>query len=98
IQDQISVWGFTPSPSVEALNQDISFTDQGRLIFYASRPTVDNAETFNQNCPQREENSPILGCFDGRTISIYNVTESDLAGIQQVTAAHEMLHAVWTRL
>lgn len=98
IQDQISIWGFNPSPSVESISQDIRLTKAGQRIFYASHPTVDDADSFNQKCPQKERNNPILGCFNGYTISIYNVTESDLAGMQQVTAAHEMLHAVWVRL
>ncbi len=42
----------------------------------------------------------ILGCYNpsSRDIYIYNVTNSELDGVKEVTAAHEMLHAAWERL
>lgn len=96
-QDQMSVWNFKPSADVVALNEDLELADKGEFYFYASAPQIDDASEFNANCPQREVNNPILGCYSNGKIYIYNVTEDDLAGIQEVTAAHEMLHAVWER-
>jgi hypothetical protein len=40
----------------------------------------------------------ILGCYDGQYIYIYNVTNTQLNGIRDVTAAYEMLHAAYKRL
>jgi small-conductance mechanosensitive channel len=42
----------------------------------------------------------VLGCYhpDQDGIFIYNVSDPTLAGVQQVTAAHEVLHAVYARL
>jgi len=40
----------------------------------------------------------ILGCYDGQRIYIYNVTNSQLDGIREETAAYEMLHAAYKRI
>lgn len=98
VTDQVSVWAYTAPPEVEAIDERIAFTDKGTFYFYASRPEVADAESFNQNCPRRETGSPILGCYSLRQIYIYNITNDELDGIEEITAAHEMLHAVWERL
>lgn len=98
VQDLVDVWRYQPSSEVAALGSAITLTPKGEFIFYASHPEINEADDFNANCPQREVNNPILGCYDGRFIYVYNVAEIDLAGIQEVTAAHELLHAVWLRM
>jgi len=98
VQDQLTVWGYTPSADVSQLATELELTNKGTFYFYASTPRIDNADTFNKNCPQQEVNNPILGCYNGQQIFIYNVNEVDLEGIQQVTAAHETLHAIWKRM
>jgi len=40
----------------------------------------------------------VLGCYDGERIYVYRVTDERLAGTNEVTAAHEMLHAAYSRL
>jgi hypothetical protein len=42
----------------------------------------------------------VLGCYHSgqNGIFIYNVQDSSLNGVQQVTAAHEVLHSVYARL
>jgi len=96
-QDQLSVWGYDPPANVVELGEDIGLTAKGRFYFYASSPQINGATEFNANCPQREVNNPILGCYSSKKIYVYDVTEDDLEGIKEVTAAHEMLHAVWER-
>lgn len=98
VLDQLSVWSYTPSSEIEALSKRVAFTDKGQFIFYATKPSVDSPETFNSNCPRQEKGSPILGCYttDDR-IYIYDLTNEKLDGMEEVTAAHEMLHAVWGR-
>lgn len=86
-QDWISVQGFTPSQSIATINDRAEFTDKGEFIFYATRPQVENQETFNKECPRQEAGSPILGCYttDDR-IYIYNLTNDRLDGMEEVTA------------
>lgn len=67
-------------------------------MFYASQPTVSSGDSYNGVCNHQEERAAILGCYTNNRIYIYDVTDSRLDGIKEVTAAHEMLHAVYQRL
>jgi hypothetical protein len=96
--DQVSVWTYQPSAAIASIGQKVEFTDKGKFIFYATKPELESQETFNKECPRQETGSPILGCYttDDR-IYVYNLTNQKLNGMEEVTAAHEMLHAVWYR-
>ncbi len=72
--------------------------DHGKFYLYASQPAIETAADFNTKCSHQEQGSAILGCYTGRYIYIYNVTDSKLDGIREVTIAHEMLHAAYDRL
>lgn len=96
--DQVSIWSYERPASVQAMEERIEFTDKGTFYFHASQPVVSTAEDFNLQCPRQEVGSPILGCYATGRIYIYDVTNDKLDGIEEVTAAHEMLHAVWERM
>lgn len=100
IRDQLTVWRYQPSPAVAALAERSGMSDGGRFYFFVTRPRLEDAELFNQECQRVEKASPILGCYDRAAdrIHIYNVTHPELDGIKEVTAAHEMLHAAWARM
>lgn len=98
VLDQIAVWNYTPSAQIQKINERVSFTDDGEFVFYATKPEVAAQETFNEECPRQEAGSPILGCYTTNDrIYIYDLTNQQLDGMEEVTAAHEMLHAVWYR-
>lgn len=98
LQDSFIAAQFQPSAAVRQLTEDMKLTDEGKRYFYASQPEVHDAAAFNAHCERAEEQSAILGCYRNNHIYIYAITNPELAGIQQVTAAHEMLHAAWERL
>ncbi len=98
IVDQVSIWQFTPSDEVVALSDRIKLSDAGKFYFYASQPELESASDFNKSCSRIENTTSILGCFNNSKIYIYNVTDTRLDGIREVTASHEMLHAVYQRL
>lgn len=99
VVDQLTVWTYEPTQQIQSITDRTAFTSHGTFIFYATTPTVATQETFNQGCPRQEVGSPILGCFTGEgKIYIYDITNDQLEGMEEVTAAHEMLHAVWVRL
>lgn len=98
IVDQISFWQFQPSGEIVALANRLDLNTDGRFYFYASQPVLETATSFNQSCSRIENTTSILGCFSDSKIYIYNVTDKRLDGIREVTAAHEMLHAVYQRL
>jgi len=96
ISDQIAVWTNPPAPEIEALAEAAGMSETGRRIFFASRPVLEEAESFNAHCSV--EGETVLGCYDGERIYVYRVTDDRLAGTNEVTAAHEMLHAAYARL
>jgi len=98
IVDQISVWQYAPDTAITSLATRTTMSDTGKFYFYASQPSVENADMFNKSCDRREASTAVLGCYNGRNIYIYNVTNAQLDGIKEVTAAHEMLHAAYDRL
>lgn len=98
VLDQMAVWAYTPSADVKTIENRVKFTDKGKFVFYATQPTVEAQSDFNKECPRQETSSPILGCYTTNDrIYIYDLTNQQLDGMEEVTAAHEMLHAVWYR-
>lgn len=92
----------TPPPVAQLADQD-SMTTYGRKIFYVNYPTIADKQTFNINCGEagkQHEETIVLGCYHGNQRGIYllGVTDKRLDGVEQVTAAHEMLHAAYDRL
>lgn len=99
VLDQLSVWSFTPTSQIQSVNERVGFTDRGKFVFYATKPSLENQDGFNKNCPRQESGSPILGCYTSLDrIFIYDLSDEQLDGMEEVTAAHEMLHAVWFRM
>lgn len=98
-QDWLAVQSYTPSSEIVAINEKAQFTEKGNFIFYATQPRIASQEVFNKECPRREAASPILGCYTNEDrIYVYNLTNDQLDGMEEVTAVHEMLHAVWYRM
>lgn len=98
ILDQISVWQYKASDDVYSLVQRSGMSDNGKFLFYASKPQIDGTQNFNNECDRIENTTSILGCYSNFKIYVYDVTDSQLDGIREVTAAHEMLHAAYQRL
>ncbi len=98
IYDQWNVWHYQPSSTINTISQRAGLSDKGKFYLAASDAVVEDAAQFNKDCVRQEAKNPILGCYTNSHIYIYNVTSSELDGIEEVTAAHEMLHAAWDRL
>ena len=98
ISDNLTAIGYELSPEMQALVNDLQLTKEGERILMATRPELQEAEDFNQNCVNLDSSSSILGCYSNNRIFIYNISRNELKGIRQVTLAHELLHAVWQRM
>lgn len=96
--DYVHYYLYEPTQTVETIAAQTKMSDKGRFYFYASRPKIAGRTTFNNECQRREADSPVLGCYTLQKIYIFDVTNDKLDGIEQVTAAHEMLHAVYERM
>jgi uncharacterized protein YukE len=100
LSDWWKLRGYNPPESISQLASQDTMTPQARHIFYVNKPGLESdAAQFRGDCGATEK-TIILGCYHSKQagIFLYNVQDSRLAGIQQVTAAHEMLHAAYDRL
>lgn len=98
VLDWLNYQLYQPPSSVASIMTDAKMTERGKFAFYSSQPVVDGTRAFNAKCDRQEENSAILGCYTGNQIFIFDVTDERLEGIEEVTAVHEMLHAVYMRM
>lgn len=89
---------YDPTTEIAQLAETTTMTQKGKLYFYASEPVLEKTSQFNEECQRQEEGSSILGCYKAGKIFIYDVPDERLNGIEEVTAAHEMLHAAYERL
>ena len=100
-QRQIRDWwilrNYQPSAEIVSLADDTSMSEEGRHLFYVSQPELNDKTQFNDNC-RFPERSIVLGCYSAERIYIFSVDNKKLKGVEEVTAAHEMLHAAYERL
>jgi hypothetical protein len=98
IYDEYRLYNYTPPTSIVSLANQTTMTPYARKLFYVYHPVFENANVFNQDCNVTEQ-AIVLGCTQiNKGIWLYNVQDSQLNGIEQVTAAHEMLHVGYSRL
>ncbi|MBX4197061.1 hypothetical protein KW801_00710 [Candidatus Saccharibacteria bacterium] len=103
VQALVDWWqlrGYTPPASIVTLANQDAMTSSAHHIFYVNHPDLEtDANQFRTDCHETEK-TIVLGCYHGNQdgIFIYNVQDARLSGVQQVTAAHEMLHAAYDRL
>lgn len=101
INDWYRLRGYNPPAAVEQLASETTMTDYGRKVFYVNRPELLNKAEFAKSCSNSlREHTIVLGCYHGNQSGIYllDVSDDRLQGVEQVTAVHEMLHAVYERL
>lgn len=102
-QERILDWyrlrGFQATPEIAEITTQTSMTPAARHLFYINRPALEEKSIFRQNCPDYEE-TIVIGCYQQgqRGIHLLKVDDPRLEGVEQVTAAHEMLHAAFERL
>lgn len=90
--------GYNPTPDMLTIKTSLALTSDGARIWNATHPILASRDDFNNSCESHDEDISVLGCYTGDHIYIYNVDEPDLAGIRESTSAHELLHAIWSRL
>jgi hypothetical protein len=98
IFDIIRLHGYNAPQQIVQLADDTAMLPSTRRLFYVYHPALEDKTPFNTDCRSNEQ-TIVLGCYvDGRGIYLLNVTDSRLNGVEQVTAAHETLHAAYARL
>ncbi len=112
MSDQNKASEFNPSPEIETLVLKMNLTDRGRTILYASSPQLKGKVAFNGICGHDgDPDAYVAGCYyvinDEEYIDIYD-SGKDATELQNtyynytnskiVTLAHEMMHAVYSRV
>ncbi len=99
IYDFARAQSYQPSQQELELGTQLNLTPRGSTILKASKPRLASKEELNLNCPTTKyEHANVLGCYSNRDIYVLDVQSADLAGVKEVTLAHELLHAVFERL
>lgn len=99
---KISDWwvlrDYVPSSEVSELATNASLNEESRKLFYVYDPQLLPKENFKGKCEVGEE-TIVLGCYISTDkIYVLDVDDPRLEGVEEVTAAHEMLHAVYDRM
>jgi len=100
IYDWAKLRGYDPPAAIASLAEANTMNDHAKRIFYVNHPDlVSESTTFRQKCSSGEQ-TIILGCYhpDQNGIFVFDVKDERLSGIEEVTSAHEMLHAAYDRL
>ncbi len=98
ILDYVILYNYNPPAKVVSAADNAKMTDKTRKVFYVNKPDFQEKAQFKNSCP-RAEQTIVLGCFvSNKGIFILNVHDQKLSGVTEVTAAHEVLHAMYDRL
>ncbi len=100
IRDYGRLYNYVPPVSIKSFADQTTMTDSARTMFYVNHPVLADRTTFGGQCTSRGEQTIVLGCYKpvDRGIFLFDVQDTRLNGVEQVTAAHEMLHAAYDRL
>lgn len=98
IYDELRLRSYQAPLAVAQLATDTTMNDHTRRLFYVYHPELEDKTAFVQSCKSAEK-TIVLGCYvPAQGIYLSNITDPRLAGVVQVTAAHETLHAAYDRL
>lgn len=98
VYDWARLRNYQPSPLISGLADRTTMSSSSRRLFYVYHPEVQEKSDFNVSC-REDEQTIVLGCYvSGRGIYLLDIMDARLDGVEEVTAAHEMLHAAYERL
>jgi uncharacterized protein YukE len=98
IADYIRLYNYTPPAAIVTLADETTMNSRMRRMFYVNHPDIAHKADFKKYCSTGEK-TIVLGCFiENKGIYLLSVDDERLEGIEQVTAAHETLHAAYARL
>ena len=98
IYDAMRLRGYQAPAPIAQLATDTTMNSSTRRLFYVYHPELEDKSAFVQSCKSAEK-TIVLGCYvPSQGIYLSNITDQRLAGVVQVTAAHETLHAAYDRL
>lgn len=98
VEDWSRLLTYDPPPEIAKLATTTTMTDTARRLFYLNQPTIEATKSSLNLC-KGSEHTIVLGCYvTSKGIFLQAVTDARLQGVMEVTAAHELLHAVYQRM
>ena len=98
LYDHWRLYNYQAPSAIARLADQTTMTTYAKRLFYSYHPTLEDSASFNRDCRVSKQ-AIVLGCtVNWQGIYLYNAKDPQLDGIQQVTAAHEMLHVAYSRL
>ena len=99
IYDYVRGMTYQPTAEMSLIRDKLKLTEEGKFLFNAAQPELNERDSFNSSCRSAVDTEvAVLGCYAAGNIHIYNIVEDELAGIRELTTAHELLHANWARM
>ena len=100
IKDYILAYGYQEPVDVAEAVAPLSLTNYSVRLLKASKTQIFDAKQFNISCDNFEskESDKLLGCYFNQKIYVYNITNPEIENSEDVTLAHELLHAGWDRM
>jgi flagellar biosynthesis chaperone FliJ len=102
LYDEAQLINYVAPTLISDLATQDTMTPYARRIYYVNHPGLTTGADFAKACSSVSggEKTIVLGCYIGgqRGITLLNVSDPLLNGVEQVTAAHEMLHSAYDRL
>ncbi len=99
LRDKFVAKNYAAGASSERVRARLKLSGKGDLVYRASLTEVDSKSKFKEECPvKRFEEASVLGCYTRQKIYVLEVDEPKLNGVEEVTAAHELLHAQFERM
>lgn len=99
VYDWARLRDYSPPDQIAQLAFDTTMNNSARRLFYVYHPELNDRKAFNQNCRGFGEHTIVLGCYvSNQGIFLFDIDDDRLEGVEQVTAAHELLHAAYDRL
>ena len=83
-QDEFKAGDYALTGDLSSIASSLNLTSRAQLILRATHPSLQEKESFNQNCNSHSRE--------------INVDSSEIPGVREVATAHEMLHAAYHRL
>lgn len=101
IQNWLLAQDYTPTTKISDTAAKLHLTESGKLLFYSTHPEITNGTNFRNGCSAiaHSESAHVVGCYThAHKVYVFDVTDSRLQGIVEVTAAHELLHGAWAQM
>lgn len=98
VQDFWKGIGYEPSEKMSLIQESLGLTGSGERIFKAVKPALEDRDNFNSHCETHDADVSLLGCYTGGQIYVYEIQNEELKLANNVTTAHELLHATWQRM